>query len=1064
MRKLQKEKRYAVCVLGMIVVLICLLVCSACNRTPNNPQQTSATDETRPEVTTDTESDRDTAQTEESATEAPKTLVFEDGITEETTSAGGVVKPRHELYENDFSEPVKDGNSDWFFNEAADVSGGVLTSKGNTHFYVAGKHRIKADSAKITLDLQAKRPGSPAHDSGYIGLRLPGYDDQFAAVGSKGIWLAFQNRSVGVINTWPNVTLFETEFDFSAPRRVYIEDDMESNEIAVYTDTEEGERVLVFRVIITDARQVTVVDAAGKTRMETTFSYDIDTVGYVAFWAHQNNGGVVYDNLSLEWDEKVRVPYTEADPIGIRDLYSDTWTATDGAWRNVSGDGSAVTDKLVGIFYEVWHTSTHTTYPDQLLYDHNAIYAQGGAEALKEAIASGPLGWAHYWAEPYFGYYLSTDRWIIRKHASMLADIGVDFIYLDVTNGEPFTNVYKTIFREYRAMREEGMDTPDICFFLSDSADPNVKVFDDLWDQIYANNEYSDLYVIYRGKPLIFGNLSAIDAERREKFTVRRCWALQENLGDGKDYWSWMCETPQVISYNAQTGEVEEMSVSAGILANLSIGRSYTVKNKQPALGILPNGKRDEFQFHLDSTPFGLLFAEQMKRAEEVDPYVVLVTGWNEWTAGRWETTGSGALIANTYLTGGKEAWTKSYYVDAFNPEFSRDIEPMKGGFGDNYYYQLAAFLRRFKGAREIPAADGQIAISEDGGAEQWSGVWPEYRDTSGDTMHRDSIGFGGFNYYRNSTGRNDILRAKVSRNGDSVWFMVECREEITAPEGSEWMNLFLDSDCNSKTGWAGYDFVIGRDSSAVINGKGKVSVHAFRSDTWEMQQIGEAELTVEGRFLIVRVAASLCGLEGDFDFKWADNSVSDGQVMSFLDRGDAAPNGRFNYAYRQKKGTTTLSENLNTCLAGGAGFVAGKSYMVSGKSVSPIDLADTGVAAQLTRNRFFVPAGALAHVEGFSVSVSADGTTATVSRGKTTLVFTSGSNHVAMGIDTVIVPVAPYIENGQLWIPLHVVAYYNGMQFLSDRYGRALITPADVEKLPDETVRRMLNELDRAI
>ena len=177
----------------------------------------------------------------------------------------------------------------------------------------------------------------------------------------------------------------------------------------------------------------------------------------------------------------------------------------------MSGDGSAVTDKLVGIFYEVWHTSTHTTYPDQLLYDHNAIYAQGGAEALKEAIASGPLGWAHYWAEPYFGYYLSTDRWIIRKHASMLADIGVDFIYLDVTNGEPFTNVYKTIFREYRAMREEGMDTPDICFFLSDSADPNVKVFDDLWDQIYANNEYSDLYVIYRGKPCLLYTSDAAD-------------------------------------------------------------------------------------------------------------------------------------------------------------------------------------------------------------------------------------------------------------------------------------------------------------------------------------------------------------------------------------------------------------------------------------------------------------------------------------------------------------------------------------------------------------------------
>ena len=65
--------------------------------------------------------------------------------------------------------------------------------------------------------------------------------------------------------------------------------------------------------------------------------------------------------------------------------------------------------------------------------------------------------------------------------------------------------------------------------------------------------------------------------------------------------------------------------------------------------------------------------------------------------------------------------------MDAFNPEFSRDIEPMKGGFGDNYYYQLAAFLRRFKGAREIPAADGQIAISEDGGVERCVARVPRY-------------------------------------------------------------------------------------------------------------------------------------------------------------------------------------------------------------------------------------------------------------------------------------------------------------------------------------------------
>ncbi len=36
-----------------------------------------------------------------------------------------------------------------------------------------------------------------------------------------------------------------------------------------------------------------------------------------------------------------------------------------------------------------------------------------------------------------------------------------------------------------------------------------------------------------------------------------------------------------------------------------------------------------------------------------------------------------------------------SFFVDQFNDEFSKDTEPMKGGFGDAYYYQLAQNIRR---------------------------------------------------------------------------------------------------------------------------------------------------------------------------------------------------------------------------------------------------------------------------------------------------------------------------------------------------------------------------------
>lgn len=1063
---MQRLLRYVRLYLGVLALITGCIVLGACrpqsaDRTETetgtdsapSPEQTDGSD-TAPDATTERESIRN-----------PETLIFDDGIVEETSASGGEVVRPHYVYSNDFSEAIGDSDPDWYANEAADMSDGTLTSRGSTHFFVAGKHKIKADTATVTLDLQANRPGALPHDSGYIGLRVSSCDDQFAAVGQKGIWLAFQNRSVGIIDTWPRISMISSPVDFSSVRRVTVTDNADTNEIAVYAQADDGTQTMVFRVIITDGRTVSLVNAQGKAEYTTTFSYDIDTTGYVCFWAHQNNGGVVYDNISMEWEEQMDTSYKEADPTGIRDLYSDTWTAVDGAGRTVNGEGAAVKDKLVGMFYEVWHTVTHTTYADQVLYDHNAIYRQGGAAALKDALASGPIAWSHYWAEPYFGYYLATDRWIIRKHASMLTDIGVDFIYLDVTNGEPFTNVYKTLFREFRALREAGVDTPDICFFLSDSAETCVKVFNDIWDNLYATGAYSDLYAMYEGKPLIFGNLSAIDAERREAFTVRRCWALQENIGDGTEYWSWMCETPQVISYNPQTGAVEEMSVSAGILANLSIGRSYTQKGGQPALGTLPDGSKDEFQFNLDSTPLGLLFAEQMQRAAEVDPYVLLVTGWNEWTAGRWETDMQGALIANTYLTGGKDKWTHSYYVDAFNPEFSRDIEPMKGGFGDNYYYQLAAFLRQFRGARNALTAGGQTISDCNADAAQWDSVWPEYRDTEGDTLHRDSLGFGGFFTYTNDTGRNDILRAKVSRSGGSVVFMVECRDELTAPQGSEWMNLFLDADCNAATGWAGYDYVIGRDVQAVQNGKGKVSVHAFRDGAWDRQElIGQADVRVDGRYLFLSVSAELCGLTGDFDFKWADNSVSDGDVMAFLDRGDAAPNGRFNYAYRAGRQTANLSQALADCLDSGVGFAVGKSYMVYGTDIAALVPASTAVTPHLTRGRVFVPVAALNGVQGFSVEMSADGTEATVTRGDVSLAFCAGSDRVARGIDTVIIPVAPYTENGQLYIPLNVVAHYNGMHLLTDRCGGALMTGADTDALTPDEISRLLRELNRVI
>ena len=70
-----------------------------------------------------------------------------------------------------------------------------------------------------------------------------------------------------------------------------------------------------------------------------------------------------------------------------------------------------------------------------------------------------------------------------------------------------------------------------------------------------------------------------------------------------------------------------------------------------------------------------------------MDPELIFVTGWNEYIAGMWLP---------------KDNWTGDpfSFVDQYNWNCSRDIEPNKG-WGDKddvYYLKLVDNVRRFKG------------------------------------------------------------------------------------------------------------------------------------------------------------------------------------------------------------------------------------------------------------------------------------------------------------------------------------------------------------------------------
>jgi hypothetical protein len=146
-------------------------------------------------------------------------------------------------------------------------------------------------------------------------------------------------------------------------------------------------------------------------------------------------------------------------------------------------------------------------------------------------------------------------------------------------------------------------------------------------------------------------------------------------------------------------------------------------------------------------------------------------------------------------------------FVDQFNAEHSRDIEPAECPHQDNYYYQTIANIRRYKGVRQLPeVASAPIAL--DGDFSDWASVSPEFRDDIGDPVRRNHPGWGSEGVYQNRTGRHDIMSAKVSLDDQNLSFYVRTLEPMEAPQKSTGC-AFPGCRREPNNGWLGYDFII---------------------------------------------------------------------------------------------------------------------------------------------------------------------------------------------------------------------------------------------------------------
>ena len=135
----------------------------------------------------------------------------------------------------------------------------------------------------------------------------------------------------------------------------------------------------------------------------------------------------------------------------------------------------------------------------------------------------------------------------------------------------------------------------------------------------------------------------------------------------------------------------------------------------------------------------------------------------------------------------------------------------MKGGHTDNYYYQLMANIRRYKGVdKPVPQTFKDIAVSEN--FEQWQNVESIYYDHVGDIEHRNSLKQGNAGPYTDTKGRNDFELAKVAHNNNSVFFYIKTKDETSSYTDKNWMLLLIDTDQNPSTGWNGYDILINNE------------------------------------------------------------------------------------------------------------------------------------------------------------------------------------------------------------------------------------------------------------
>jgi len=543
-------------------------------------------------------------------------------------------------------------------------------------------------------------------------------------------------------------------------------------------------------------------------------------------------------------------------------------------------------EKQVGLFFWPWIGQPYASGiwdATKILAMPNGMKILTDFNSLDESVS--PNGQAHYWGEPIWGYYNSEDEWVIRKQIQMLTIAGIDFIFFDTTNALIYKNVFMKVLAVIDEYLKNGWNPPGVVFYTHSHS---LQTTRDLYRELYRPNLYPDTWYKVNGKPMIIAYTNPEDdlAEAKSRgdknYTtgplsadilnffhfVRPQWPGDPVYSDGFPWVEWTFPQPlhdKVINVTVASHPAIPMSFSV-TRGNQNWGRGWNTNTKE-------NVESD-----VDK---GAFFQAQWDHALSVDPEMITIGGWNEWIAYKQPYDGEYMLC------------------DAVNKEFSRDIEPMNGGYQDAFYIQMIRNIRRYKGMNDAPAPVENTTVDIMGDLSQWDHVKYGHKSIDDTYPARDSYGGAMTVRYTQAAPADKLQEVKVTHDNEYLYFFIKCKESITSYKGKDnWINLFVGTGEPELKGWESYDYVIGRKYE-----NDEADIGRLNND-FTATGIGTARYVLKDSIIqmrIPRAAISLNNTVDKFYFKLAAGVEKPSDIMNYYQSGSAMPMGRLSYMYHLK-------------------------------------------------------------------------------------------------------------------------------------------------------------------